>query len=404
MGIFFTGCENNPDESTPQGEKIINNLLLNPTSETVIEATNKFGFKIFKEIHDDAKADENLFISPTSISLALSMTYNGAVGETKDSIALVLQMSGIDPDELNQINKDLIAGLTTMDNMVELSIANSIWYRQDVPVKTEFKNTNQEYYDAEIEALDFSDPATKDIINSWVEEKTNDKIKDLVSRVEPYHVMFLINAIYFNGTWKKEFNKENTYTASFHVNNQKDVNVDMMQLEDTVNYAQTDLYNAIELDYGNGNYSMVVLLPGEQYAADEIIDNLTPESWNNLMDDMHKEKVDVHMPKFKFEYEKELNDVLIRMGMGIAFGLGPVDFSGIADGYDLAIDYVKHKSFVDVNEEGTEAAAATVVVIFESASPDEIIFNANKPFVFAIREKNTGALVFIGKVSDPSLD
>ncbi len=405
LGFLTGSCENKSSDNDTPGQQTIDNLLLNPKAETVISASNEFGFDIFREINTDAESEENLFISPTSISIALAMTYNGAEGDTKDSIASVLRMKGMDPDALNQVYKDLIAGLVTLDDKVMLSIANSIWYRQNLSVKETFIETNQEYYDAEVAALDFSDPSAKDIINGWVEDKTNDKIHDLVSEIEPDNVMFLINAIYFNGIWKKEFNKEDTYDEIFRVNDQKNVNVNMMQMADTINYTYNDMYQAIELDYGTGNYSMVVMLPQEGSSVSDIIALLQPYTWNELLENMHKVKVNVRLPKFKFDYEKRLNDILIRMGMGIAFGFGPTDFSGITDQYDLAIDYVKHKSFVDVNEEGTEAAAATVVAIkLTSTDTNEIYFTANKPFVFAIREKNTGAVVFIGKVMNPATE
>ncbi len=401
---LFAGCEYKPSTNDAPGKETIENLLLNPTTETVIMASNEFGFDIFREINADAETEENLFISPTSISIALAMTYNGAEGETKDSIASVLRMKGIEPDALNQIYKDLITGLITLDNQVVLTLANSIWYRQDVILKEEFINTNEEYYDAEVASLDFSDPAAKDIINGWVEDKTNQKIKDLVSRVTPAEVMFLINAIYFNGTWKIEFNKEDTYDEYFEVSAQRNVDVKMMKLEDTVKYFSNDICEAVELDYGAGNYSMVILLPEEEQSVSDIIEYLEPGTWNSLVENMQRQWVNVHLPRFKFEYEKTLNDILTRMGMGIAFSLGYADFSGMAEDRELAIEYVKHKSFVEVNEEGTEAAAATVVAIFESALPDELYFVADEPFIFAIREKNTGAVVFIGKMMDPSVE
>jgi serpin B len=216
---------------------------------------------MFKEIVAEEPADKNLFISPTSISLALAMTWNGANTSTEDSIAFALRFPDLDSNEINAVYRDLMNGLTTVDEKVLLSIANSIWYRQDFVVENDFIAINQSFYNAEIAGLDFGNPASKDIINGWVEDHTNGKIKNLVEQIDNSYVMFLVNAIYFKGVWQIEFEKEKTLDAQFNLLDGSQKNVSMMNMQDTLSYFANDLFQAVELDYGRGNYSMVVLLP-----------------------------------------------------------------------------------------------------------------------------------------------
>lgn len=400
--ICILGCETNQNNKDNPSANEPGIIELNSKAAEVISSTNQFGIDIFKAVLDESETNENVFISPVSIAIALTMTYNGANSSTKDSMAFALRFPLLTDDEINLTYKELIAGLTTVDEQVLLSIANSIWYRQDFNVLDDFININESNFDAKIEALDFSDPASVDIINNWVEEKTNYKIQDLITQISPAHVMFLINAIYFKGIWQKQFDPDNTYEGPFYNETGSTHTTEFMSLKDSsLNYWRDNNVQILELDYGRGNYSMVILLPSETYSVEELADELTPETWNNWMGSLQKQEVEVALPKFKFEYEKKLNDVLANMGMGIAF-TDMADFSGINGTGGLMIDYVKHKSFIEVNEEGTEAAAATVVAIIEtSAGPDSNYFIANRPFLFVIREKSTNSVVFIGKFTQP---
>lgn len=405
IAFSMLACELQPveEEKDPNqnGE-----IELTVAGEKVISSANDFGIDIFRLLLEDEPVDKNIFISPVSISLALAMTYNGANNATEDSMAYALRMSDLTSEELNSAYKDLIAGLTSADEKVLMDIANSIWYRQGFNVEQDFLNINSNYYNSEVRGLDFAAPESVDIINNWVAENTNDKIPTILDQISPDHVMFLINAIYFKAIWTLQFDPEETKDDYFRMADGNFKDISMMNYQDTINYFENDDFQAVELDYGAGNFSMVVMLPKGNKSTEEIWSGVTPESWNTWMGSFIESEVKFYLPKFTFRYEKKLNDILTAMGMGIAFTPGLADFTGINKQYPLNIDYVKHKSFVEVNEEGTEAAAVTIVAIeLTSIGPGgPPTFRADHPFIFAIREKSTNAIVFLGKVAEPVIE
>lgn len=392
---LFSGCDlwNNQTEG---------DVHLSEKAALLVEADNKFGFELFREVATYETRADNIMVSPLSVSLALAMTYNGAKGETKTAMENTLQLNGLTPDEINQSYESLVAALKSLDEKVLLEMANAIFYRDNFEVKEDFISLNTKYYDAEVSPLDFTSPEALETINSWVAEKTHDKIKTILDKITGDQMMFLLNAIYFKGIWAKEFNKENTKNFTFYQEDGKEKTVGMMCRLATLGYSSTDLFKAIRLPYGKGNYNMVAFLPQPGKSVGQIIARLDPENWETWMNEFQEtERVDIRLPKFKFPYEIELNDVLTEMGMRITFGAG-ADFSGINREGGLQIGFVKHKTFVDVSEEGTEAAAVTVVSIEKnSVEPDKVPFYVDRPFLFAITEKETGAILFIGKVSNP---
>jgi serine protease inhibitor len=369
----------------------------------VVEASNTFGFDIFRAILADEPQGKNVFISPTSISLALGMTLNGANNATGDSMAHALRVDELTPEEINSTYSDLMNGLTTVDDKVLLSIANSIWYRLGFSVEASFLDINTTYYNAEIAELDFDSPDAVETINNWVSDNTNDRIPEIIDQIDPSTVMFLINAIYFKGIWKTEFNPESTYDGNFYLNDGTIKTVRTMALEEEIGYFENGIFQACELDYGQGNYSMVILLPKERASIEAITEQFNSDTWDEWMHSFEKDTVKLSLPKFTFDYEKKLNDILSLMGMGIAFDPSLADFTGINPEGNLFISFVKHKTFVEVNEEGTEAAAVTIVGIDVTAYPgDETVhMYVDRPFIFAIREKTTNAIVFMGKVAEP---
>jgi serpin B len=300
-----------------------------------------------------------------------------------------------------------VQALKSLDPKVLLEIANAIFYRDDFQVENDFVSINKNYYNADVSALDFgNEQQSLETINGWVAEKTHDKIESIIDRISRDHVMFLLNAIYFKGTWQKEFNEESTEKLPFYLENGENIQTEMMQRLDTLPFASNDLFNAIELNYGKGNYNMYVFLPENGRTLDELVNKLDKENWETWMESFQEvQSVDIKLPKFKYEYEIMLNDVLTEMGMGIAF-TGAADFTGINRGGGLNIDYVKHKSFIEVNEEGTEAAAVTVVAIERTSvgGPQKVPFVVNRPFLYAITEESTGAVLFMGTVKNPQVN
>jgi serpin B len=330
------------------------------------------------------------------------MTYNGANGETKMAMEETLKLYGLTPDEINTSYQTLIEALKSLDKKVVLEIANAIFYRDGFSVEPDFVSVNQNYYDAEVSALDFGSPNALKTINGWVAKKTHDKIETILDRITRDNVMFLLNAIYFKGIWSSEFEKKNTVERDFHLENGAAIQTDFMQQEIAVLYNENNLFQAVQLPYGQGNFSMSVFLPQVNKSLQDVMENLNKENWKSWMENFSERNVNIQLPKFKYEYEIKLNDILSEMGMGIAF-TGGADFTGINKNADLYIDYVKHKSFIEVNEEGTEAAAVTVVAVnrLSAGGGGSISFNANRPFLFAISEKSTGAILFVGTVKNP---
>jgi serine protease inhibitor len=392
----IAGCSK---DNSPEKREIVQ-VSLTPHQKSLVLSNNAFGFDMFRTINNN-DSSKNVFISPLSISLALAMTYNGADGETKTEMQNTLRFPDFTAEDVNSYFQTLSNTLLDLDPTIKLGIANSIWYRQDFTVLPEFVTVNQTYYNAEVSALDFSSQAAVDKINHWVATKTNDKITKVIDAIPDNLVMFLINAIYFKGQWTYEFKKDATEDGPFHVTPEIESTVPFMNQEGTFNYYSNDKLQLVEMPYGQGNFSMIVLLPKSGYSATSIAGELTPETWSDLTDHMEKMNVAISMPRFKFEYEKILNDDLIALGMGRAF-TDMADFSRINGTGGLCISFVKHNSFVEVNEEGTEAAAVTVVGIIETSinpEPRVIPFIADHPFVFAIRETTTNTILFMGKVS-----
>jgi serpin B len=282
-----------------------------------------------------------------------------------------------------------------------MELANSIWYNEGFDVLQTFIDTNKFYYDAEVASLDFSDPTSKDIINGWCSDKTHGKIKDVLDAIPADAVMYLINAIYFNGIWTYQFDPEKSYTGTFYKEDGTTTDVAYMKMQQDIPCFQNDLFTAVELPYGNEKFSMCFLLPKGNHTINDLIENINADSLKVWTSQFVEKELVVTIPKFKFGYKDLLNDPLTNMGLGIAFG--PLaDFTGIRSSGGLMISRVIHQSFIDVNEKGTEAAAVTVVEIIEtSVNPEMTFFMANHPFIFVLREKSSNALLFIGKVGVP---
>jgi len=262
------------------------------------------------------------------------------------------------------------------------------------------------YFNAMVSGLNFNDPASVRIINNWVKQNTNGKIEKILDSIEPDAVMFLINAIYFNGTWKYEFDKNHTDMDEFNLLNEEKINTEMMVQTNDYNYYSDNDLQAIELPYGDGNFNMIVLLPNEDIDINEFAEGINEENLKVWINNLSKQKGTLWLPKFKIEYERELKDYLVSLGMGVAFDSYLADFSNLYKGPEqLWIGRVFHKTFVEVDEEGTEAAAVTLVGIIrttDSGGDHGFMMKVNRPFIFLIREKNSDCILFMGKIINPN--
>jgi len=372
-------------------------------------AVNRFGFHLFQKVaaaEDDAS---DLFISPLSVSLALSMTVNGAENATRDEIISTVEFMETDLDYINDGNKALASFLDGLDSQVVFNIANSIWYRSGLPVKESFIDINKAFYDALVREINFNMPSAAQNINDWVGKKTNGKIEKIVEPpLDQSAIMFLINAVYFKGDWGHRFDSSRTRNHPFYPSPKNESTCRMMFNTETYGYLENELFQAAAVPYGKGDFEMIVLLPKPEISASDLIDRLNEQNWAIWTGNLHKTEIILGLPKFKLEYEKSLNDILKSMGMKAAFDGQRADFGSMVwldkfPGRNVFIDEVKHKTFIQVDEEGTEAAAVTsVTMALTSAAPmekPEMI--VERPFLFGIRDRHTGTLLFLGKVNQP---
>ena len=370
--------------------------------KSIASSSGIFGLKLFKTVNDYER-DKNIFISPLSVSMALGMMLNGANGNTYDSMKAVLQLNGLNQAEINEAYKNLINILTNIDPKVVFNIANSIWYRNTMQFQQDFINTNKTYFNAEVSGLDFSSPESINIINNWVDQNTNGKITQIITFIPENAVMFLINGIYFKGDWKYQFNKDYTKDDFFTISDNSKVPCKMMEQEGNYKYLSNDLFQAVDLPYGDSSFSMIVFLPKQD--INSLISQFNDRNWNEWLNSFSLKEGDIWLPKFELNYEIKLNDVLKSMGMEIAFSRS-ADFTKIYSPGQVYISNVKHKSYIKIDEEGTEAAAATSVEISLTSSTGgtgKFYMRIDKPFIFVIKDNSANSLLFIGKIINPEL-
>jgi len=398
IAVMAMSCSKTNDELPTEPVPI--NLTQNQVA--LIESGNSFAFDIFMKVLKSAGENENIMISPLSISYALSMTLNGADGATRDSMLKALRMNGITPDEINNSYKNLTEALLSVDKRVLMTIANSVWIEKNFTVKKSFTDILTDFYDAESKSFDINDASAPDKINVWIEDKTNGLIKEMVDKLDENTVMLLINAIYFKGKWKSQFDKSKTEELPFYKQGGMQTNVPMMKQKTDFSVFEGNDFVMAEFPYGQGNFVMDVILPNDQSSFNSTLAMVTDANYENWISQMTKRETDLSFPRFKYGFKKKLKEVLTDMGMGIAF-TDDADFSNITDLYDLLINEVTHQSFIETNEEGTEAAAATVVEIgLTSMPPAPLVLKLDHPFIYIIRESTTNTIIFMGKVADPS--
>ena len=396
---IFMSCSKTNDDNLPT-EPVPIDLTADQIS--LIESENSFAFDIFREVMKSAGESENVIISPLSISYALSMTLNGADGATRDSMLKALRVNGITPDAINNSYKNLTEALLSVDKRVLMSIANSVWTENDFVVKQPFIDILTGYYDAESKSFDINDATAPDKINTWIEGKTNGLIRNMVERLNDNTVMLLINAIYFKGKWKSQFDETKTVQMPFYKPGGSSSNVPMMKQKTDFKVFEGNGFVLAEFPYGQGNFVMDIILPEDQNGVGGLLPSVNDASFKNWVNQMNEREIDLSFPRFKYGFKKQLKDILTIMGMGIAF-TDNADFSNISDLYDLLINDVTHQAFIETNEEGTEAAAATIVDIGVTSMPlTPLVLKLDHPFIYLIRETTTNSIIFMGRVADPS--
>jgi serpin B len=370
----------------------------------LIEADNGFALKLFREVTASEDATDNVFISPLSIAMALGMVYNGADGNTRDEMTAMLEVDGMSVEEINGAYRSLIDLLLSLDDSrVEINLANSIWSAAGMDFAQSFIDTNREYFDAQVQTLNFTNSSAPNTINNWVSDNTNGKIEEIVPNPIPENVvMYLINAIYFNGKWTGQFAKNQTTDRPFHLEGGTSVTVPTMRHAEAVDVRAVgaDGVQIVELPYGGGAFVMTIFIPQGTGTVQDIINRLDEPTWHAWLGALNEVSAIVRMPKFRVEYGKELAESLKALGMNEAFTPG-ANLSKMRPDNDIFVSRVTHKAFVDVNEEGTEAAAATSVEIGVVCACGPMEIPVDRPFLFAIRERFSGAILFMGKIAQP---
>lgn len=399
-GTTLAACSSvsEPDPGTPAVARTSLPRALSSSEQQVLASSNAFSFALWGQLNK-AQKDTNIFVSPLSASFSLGMAMNGAVGRTFDEMRAGLRHGTAPLAEIDAGYKSLIGLLTTLDPKVTMEIANSIWYEKTFPFAKSFLDAGAAWFDATISPLDFKDaPKSLAAINGWVDTKTHGKITNILDEIRSDDIMFLVNAIYFKGAWRDKFDPKETASAPFHGVG-GDQTASMMHRLGSTSYAEAATYQAVDLPYGDSAFTMTVVLPKTGTSVESVAASLTPDSWAALTGSFHTSKVDLSLPKVKLAWERKLIPELRALGMNLPFEGGLANFTGMTSARDdLYISLVKQKTFVDINEEGTEAAAVTVTGISLTSAPVIPVVRVDRPFIFAIRERLTGTILFMGKV------
>ncbi len=394
--LFITGCDvADADKDNKDG---IPMRELSAQEKLLVEGSNEFTFELLHKLSQTA-SDESFFASPLSISMAFGMALNGADGETYDQMRDFFSHDGLSNEEINTAFRDLIDLLTRLDPQARMEIANSIWYRRGFEVLEEFLQTNADYFDAEIADLDFGDPAAVDIINGWINDKTNGLIEEMIDEIGPDVVMYLINAIYFKADWTVQFDSEDTRDEKFTTGTGEQIDVPMMRVREAFGYFGNEDWQVVDLPYGDGAFSFTAFLPADRHNLGEFAGTLTRQEFDAITSQIVEDTVNVYLPRFEIDYDYgDIMDDLQDMGLTLPFDGGIADFSRINPVEDLFISDVMHRAVIKVDEEGSEAAAVTVIEISRtSVGPVELTIRLDRPFLFFIRENNSNTILFMGK-------
>ena len=389
--VLALGCDKSED--IPPFENV---ELETAEAKALVSQNNQFAIEFFRKVVEN-ETEENYMVSPLSLSMVLGMVHNGAHGDTKVAFDNLLGM-GAPLDQLNRFNENLRKSLTTKVEGTDMNLANAIWIQEDFPVENAFVEVNQKVYEAEVDNIDFRNPEATTIVNNWVERNTNGKIGELVKEFTPGTRLFLANALYFKSQWKYRFKTENTRNALFYSSPENAVEVPMMNMNAEVPFFVNETFRSIILPYKKERFEMLLLLPNYGLTTSDIMDIITGDNLDTWLKEYDLAELAIGVPKFEMEYENLLNDELKDLGLEIAFSAN-ADLGGISPGASLQISRVLQKTFIEVNEEGTEAAAATGVEVIETSAPPSFI--ADRPFLYLIRDGYTGSILFIGRIGLP---
>lgn len=362
--------------------------------QKLIQANNAFSIELLQHANQDTDT-ANLVLSPFSLSVGLSVLANGAEGATRDAIMQTMETEGLSLTDINQTYKALMAELANSDPQIDLSFANSIWIKNGVPVKTVFEQINQLYYQIGLEQIDFSSPAAIQTINEWISNATGGNIEGIIDQLMEGEGIYVINSLWFNGRFKQAFDSTLTTQQPFYVGNAQTVPVTMMAGRGMkYGYYGDNEVKIADLPYENGMFSFTIIMPADLSNIHELISNLSVSRWNTWMNGLsYDQSPNLYLPKFDVEYNSFLRSLLTDMGMSIAFEDGACDFSNMTD-VALTISDLKHKTSLSIKEDGvipTEPYIATAST-----------FSVNKPFVVAVREKESGRVLMIGKIMNPA--
>lgn len=398
MLSVFTACQNDENPVSPKTRK---DIVLTSAELDMTDVGTDFAFRFFNQVCNAETEKPNLFVSPLSASLCLSMVANGANANTLEEMKSALGFSDYSVEAINNYNRKLVNALLDLDNTTRLGIANSIWIKQGFNVLPAFTAVNREMYDAEVREVDFASSATVDAINRWCADKTNNCIKEVLDEIPEDAQMYLLNALYFKGTWKEPFKKADTKSEYFTDASGNESTVPMMNIrKEHFMYTQNDYFSIAELPYGNEAFSMVVLLPAEDKTLQDCLPQLTKKQWGEWSDALRSQTLNLKLPKFELGYKKSLEKDMQALGMKDAFDRLKADFSKTSE-TPLFVSLLEQTAYVNVNEEGTEAAAVTIAGDGVTAVGPEtpVDFYVNRPFIFFIREKSTGTILFAGRVT-----
>jgi len=395
--LLAAACSATEPTGTPDELTALPRPLTNIESQ-LVSRSNRFTFTLLKRVDDDPS--ENLFLSPLSVSMALGMTMNGAADATLDSMRTALGVSGLSREEINGGYRSLIDLLLGLDATTQMRVANSVWVRQGLTADPAFVSAVRTHFDADVRTLDFASPSAVRTVNTWVSEATNDRIPTVLEQISDQDVMFLINALYFKGKWRAPFDPARTVDGAFTPETGAPQTARMMTAERVpIRVARGPASTVGELPYGNGAFTMAIVLPDEGVPLATVVDSLDDARWAAITAALVPQELDVSMPRFELRYSTALNAALRDLGMGIAFEDGRADFRQLftPNAPGPFISFVKHDAFVKVDEVGTEAAAVTTVGVGVTSLPPS--FRVDRPFVFVIRERLSGTIVFVGRVA-----